>query len=62
MGWDWMVSSMPYGEPWRERRKIFTQHFHPNNLQSHRLVIIGFMRDMLRELLDTPDKFMEISR
>lgn len=28
-GWGWLPGMMRYGKAWRERRKLFQQHFNP---------------------------------
>ncbi|KAF9546826.1 cytochrome P450 [Agrocybe pediades] len=30
MGCGWLFAGLPYGRPWRDRRRLFTQYFHPS--------------------------------
>jgi hypothetical protein len=30
MGWDWLLTFMPYGDTWRRHRRAIHQHFHPD--------------------------------
>ena len=62
MGWGWMLSSMIYGEAWRERRRMFQKYFHSSNTQLYRPIQIEFIRKMLPRLLEVPDEFLSISR
>ena len=62
MGWGWMLSAMAYGEPWRERRRMFQRHFHASNTQFYRPTQIEYIRKMLPRLLEEPNKFFSISR
>ena len=50
---------MPYGEAWRERRKLFTQYFHPNNANVYQPHELEYTRKIVRRLLDSPERFME---
>ncbi|KAF8799180.1 cytochrome P450 [Phlegmacium glaucopus] len=62
MGWGWLMSSMVYGDPWRERRRMFQKHFHPSNTQFYRPIQREFIRKMLPRLLDAPAELLTISR
>ncbi|KAF8799114.1 cytochrome P450 [Phlegmacium glaucopus] len=62
MGWRWAMSAMVYGEPWRERRRMFQKHFHPSNAQFYQPIQREFIRKMLPRLLDAPAEFLGISR
>jgi len=62
MKWNWTFSTLPYGEQWRTQRKLFTQHLHPNNSQSFNPVIFEFVQNMLRQLRESPDDFLTITR
>ena len=62
MGWGWLVSAMAYGEPWRERRRMFQKYFHPSNTQLYQPTQIEFIRKMLPRLLEAPSEFLSISR
>ncbi|KAJ3573817.1 hypothetical protein NP233_g2189 [Leucocoprinus birnbaumii] len=62
MGWDYLFSSMPYGEAWRERRKLFQKHFHPTKPETHRPIETEYVRKLLPELLEHPEDFMALFR
>ena len=62
MGWGWLLSGMVYGDPWRERRRIFQKYFHSSNTQFYQPIQMEFIRKMLPRLLEAPDEFMSISR
>jgi len=50
---------MPYGEEWKERRKLFTRYFHPSNPKVYQLRELEYTHKIVRRLLDSPEKFME---
>ncbi|EAU86764.1 cytochrome P450 [Coprinopsis cinerea okayama7 len=58
IGFDWLFGFMPYGEGWKERRRLFQQHFHPLNTSSHQPIELEFTQKMLQQLLQTPHDFM----
>jgi cytochrome P450 len=62
MGWGWLMAFMVYGDPWRERRRMFQKYFHPSNTQLYRPVQIEFIQKMVARLLDSPDGFFNQSR
>ncbi|KAF8157210.1 cytochrome P450 [Crassisporium funariophilum] len=62
MGWDWLMSGMLYGEPWRERRRLFQKHLRDSNTTLYQPGQLELIRKMLPRLLDTPDDFMAITR
>lgn len=62
MGWKWLTSSMPYGEPWKERRRLFQKHFHAAKVDAHRPREIEFVRQLLPQLLENPERFLDLSR
>ncbi|KAF8799104.1 cytochrome P450 [Phlegmacium glaucopus] len=53
---------MVYGDPWRERRRMFQKHFHSSNTQFYQPIQREFIRKMLPRLLDAPDEFLSISK
>jgi len=55
-------SLMPYGEVWRERRRAFTQYFHPGNADLYRTTQEEFLRKLLPRLLKDPENFLSITR
>ncbi|KAF8811640.1 cytochrome P450 [Phlegmacium glaucopus] len=62
MGWGWLMSAMVYGNPWRERRRMFQKYFHTSNTQLYRPTQMEFIRKMLPRLLDAPNELLNISR
>jgi len=62
MGWSWSFGFMPYGDAWRERRRLFTKYFHPNNPSANIPQQIEFIHKMLVQLLDNPNDFLDITR
>jgi len=61
MGWNWSLGSMPYGDRWRTRRKMFTHYLHPNNSQLINPIVLEFVQNMLRQLRESPDDFLTIT-
>ena len=62
VGWKWVFSLMPYGEVWRERRRAFTQYFHPGNAEFYRTTEEEFLRKPLPRLLQDPENLLSIAR
>lgn len=50
---------MPYGEAWKERRRLFQQHFHPLDTMSHQPREIEYTHQMLPRLLEKPELFID---
>ncbi|KAF8642415.1 hypothetical protein AX16_009680 [Volvariella volvacea WC 439] len=55
-GWDWLFSSMPYGNLWKKHRKLFLKYFRPKN-PSHHALQIRETHALLRNLLKHPQNF-----
>jgi len=53
---------MTYGEAWRERRRAFTQYFHPGNDDPYKATQMEFIHKMLPRLLKDPENFLSITR
>jgi len=62
MGWKWLMSAMPYGTPWRERRRLFQRHFHPSQAKAYQPTQIESIHKMLVRLFEEPEDFMGITR
>ncbi|KAF8799105.1 cytochrome P450 [Phlegmacium glaucopus] len=62
VGWTWTMTTMVYGDPWRERRRMFQKHFNASNTQFYQPIQREFIRKMLPRLLDAPAEFLSISR
>ncbi|KAF8525402.1 cytochrome P450, partial [Gautieria morchelliformis] len=59
MGWDWLVTFMPYGEKWRRHRRTIHQHFHPDAATRYEPVQLRHTRELLTQLYETPEQFAE---
>jgi hypothetical protein len=56
----WLFAIMPYGEEWRERRRIFAQHFPPSNHSIHEPKEMQYIRTrLLPQLVKSPEHFMD---
>ncbi|KAF8910211.1 cytochrome P450 [Gymnopilus junonius] len=62
MGWNWVFSAMPYGERWKQRRRLFQQYFSNRNVASYRIKELKFVRKALCRLLDHPNDLFGIIR
>ncbi|KAJ3534780.1 hypothetical protein NMY22_g6770 [Coprinellus aureogranulatus] len=56
---DWLFGMMRYGEPWKERRKLFQQHFHPLNTESYQPKQQEYIHKLLKRLLESPQDFSD---
>ncbi|KAG9218358.1 hypothetical protein CCMSSC00406_0007271 [Pleurotus cornucopiae] len=58
MGWKSMFSVQPYGQQWRDHRKVFWQEFHPEHGRlHHRPIQLRCSRDLIRRLYESPLDF-----
>ena len=57
MGWGYNFSVMPYGVPWRRRRRSFHNFFNINVVSKYMPIQRREVHAFLRRLLDTPDNF-----
>ncbi|KDR82191.1 hypothetical protein GALMADRAFT_222059 [Galerina marginata CBS 339.88] len=62
-GWGFLFSLLPYGDVWRESRRLFTKHFN----SSHHISInqkrdIIYVRRLLGQLLQRPNDFLQHAR
>ncbi|RXW22197.1 hypothetical protein EST38_g3663 [Candolleomyces aberdarensis] len=62
MGWDYLFAMLPYGERWKERRRMFVQHFRPADTSIIRPQEHEFVGRFLVELSRTPDRLFEVIR
>ncbi len=53
---------MVYGEPWRQRRRLFNSYFHPGNEALYEPSQVEFIRKMLPRILAAPENFLSITR
>lgn len=58
IGWDFLMTFLPYGELWRDSRRLFHQHFTANVVPRYHPRIVKGTRRLLLRLLATPDDFM----
>ncbi|KAI0920701.1 hypothetical protein AcW1_002368 [Taiwanofungus camphoratus] len=58
VGCDWHFVFMAYGDRWRERRRIFHQHFHAAASLQHRTRVIKGARLLVRRLREAPEDFI----
>ncbi|PPQ94401.1 hypothetical protein CVT25_002489 [Psilocybe cyanescens] len=58
MGFSWLMPFMPYGPEWKERRRLFLRHFHPNNDEIHKDQEVRYTRRLLLCLLQRPEDYM----
>nr|BAL05105.1 cytochrome P450 [Phanerodontia chrysosporium] len=59
VGWGKNFAFQPYGDFWREHRRMFHQHFHPEAVTKHHVHILKQAKDLLQRLLIDPDDFMQ---
>ncbi|EPQ60724.1 cytochrome P450 [Gloeophyllum trabeum ATCC 11539] len=57
MGWDWLFSSMPYGQRWRSHRALFQQHYHSNRAPAFQPLQLKEAYTLLHNLAQDPDRF-----
>ena len=50
---------MPYGDEWREQRRLFDQHFKTSMIPSYHPGMRKEVQRLLGLLLDQPDHFYE---
>ena len=62
VGWKWSLALTPYGEVWREGRRMFTRYFHPGNTEVYKTTQVEFLYKMLPRLLNDPENFLSITR
>ncbi|PIL29320.1 cytochrome P450 [Ganoderma sinense ZZ0214-1] len=56
-GWEWTFVLMPYGLPWRRRRKELHQFFHPNAILQHQPLQQREALKFLKNVIEKPDTF-----
>lgn len=50
---------MPYGDSWREHRRLFHQQFHPGVTHKYHHIISEQVRKLLKRLIAQPEDFMQ---
>lgn len=58
MGWHFNLGGMPYGEEWREHRKMFHQEFNSNAYLRFQDHLKKATNNLLRRLLTAPEDFL----
>ncbi|KAG5732706.1 O-methylsterigmatocystin oxidoreductase [Termitomyces sp. T112] len=59
MGWDFQVGWIPYGDYWRQHRRILQQEFNYNAATHFHPYQLNAARGLLRNLLDSPDDLFD---
>jgi cytochrome P450 len=57
MNWSINTALMPYGQWWRQHRRLFHEYFHRNAVTEYQPVQRQETHAFLRRLLVTPDNF-----
>ncbi|KAJ6508628.1 cytochrome P450 [Mycena sanguinolenta] len=57
IGWDFNLTFMSRTDEWRERRRLFHQHFRRDAVSAYRPVQLRKVQDLLRGLLSIPEDF-----
>ncbi|KAF7789964.1 hypothetical protein EIP86_000912 [Pleurotus ostreatoroseus] len=58
MGWDFDFAFMPYGDVWREHRKMFTQQYNAQAIVKYHNRFIRAVHGALARILEQPDDYM----
>ncbi|KAJ7464315.1 cytochrome P450 [Mycena galericulata] len=56
MGWEWSFTFMPYGNRWRDMRRLFHNHYH-GGMAEHRLPASEEAQKLIVSLLQRPEDF-----
>ncbi|EMD32418.1 hypothetical protein CERSUDRAFT_118759 [Gelatoporia subvermispora B] len=59
MGWDWSFGMMPFGERWKQHRKLFDRQFRASNVSTFWPIQEDRTRDLLVRLLHSPENVIE---
>lgn len=62
MGFDYPFAMLPYDERWKERRRLFVQHFRPSDMSIIYPQAREFAQRFLVELSQAPEHFHDIAR
>lgn len=62
IGWDNSLSFQPYGDLWRQHRKIFHHFFHANAIAVYQPIQLMIFRKMVLDMIERPEDFMYITR
>ncbi|KAF9522726.1 cytochrome P450 [Crepidotus variabilis] len=58
MGWDFNSGLKPYGNIWRNQRRLLQQYLKPEATRSYQTTQVQKIHDMLLQLLESPNDFM----
>ncbi|KAJ7141788.1 cytochrome P450 [Mycena crocata] len=56
MGWEWSISFLPYGNRWREMRRLFHNHY-GSGMTDHRFPALQEAQKLVMSLFNNPDDF-----
>lgn len=54
---NWGTGFLPYGDEWRVHRKLFHQAFRPETITSYQAMQLMKVRDLLKNMCDSPADF-----
>ncbi|PPQ90225.1 LOW QUALITY PROTEIN: hypothetical protein CVT25_012934 [Psilocybe cyanescens] len=57
MGWEFNVELLPYGDEWRQHRRVCQQHFNPQTARKYEALQMDKVRGFLQALIETPEQF-----
>ncbi|KAF8269896.1 cytochrome P450 [Lactarius quietus] len=57
--WSWVITFFPYGNKWRDWHKAFYAHLQPSAVHRYHPIELKANRQLLCNLLDTPQDFMK---
>ncbi|TFK28470.1 cytochrome P450 [Coprinopsis marcescibilis] len=58
MGWGWALAGLPYGQEWKDKRKLLQKHLHPSDRSMHQPFEHEQVHNLLKKLLDAPQGFL----
>jgi len=57
MGWEWFHPTTPYGDYWREGRKLLDRSLRASEVVQYRPMQLAKTHDLLYQLLSDPESF-----
>ena len=57
MGWEWFHPTTPYGDYWREGRKLLDRSLRASTVVQYRPMQLAKTHDLLSQLLSDPESF-----
>ncbi|KAF7789952.1 hypothetical protein EIP86_000900 [Pleurotus ostreatoroseus] len=58
MDWNFDFGFMPYGDTWREHRRMFTQQYNAQAIVKYHDRVLGAIQAALARILEHPDDYM----